>query len=235
MKQSRRLEQLDSMITAKYEHIWDCCCDHGFLGMRLLDRQAASQVLHFVDVVPQLIDALKAQLLQNYGVNTEEEPHWQTHCADTAQLSLEQYAGRQLVIIAGVGGDQTRDFVQSIVNNNPTAEIDFLLCPVYHQYKLRELLIELDFRLLSECLLEENKRYYEILLIRSSASVEQNLPKISNVGSDIWMCTNQQQSHIAKSYLNKTLSHYQRKYNTEIDDTASTIKAYSRVCITSNS
>lgn len=55
MKLSKRLQQIDHMVKHGYDHIWDCCCDHGFLGASLLEREAAAHI-HFVDIVPELIN-----------------------------------------------------------------------------------------------------------------------------------------------------------------------------------
>ncbi len=49
MKLGNRLKQLYSKVTAEYEHIQECCCDHGLLGASFLERQAAMQTIHFVD------------------------------------------------------------------------------------------------------------------------------------------------------------------------------------------
>lgn len=51
------------VMTSEYSHVWDCCCDHGFLGINLLARKAAPYI-HFVDIVPELINPLTDQLNQ---------------------------------------------------------------------------------------------------------------------------------------------------------------------------
>ena len=38
LKLGNRLRQLERMIDQRYSQIWDCCCDHGLLGMSLLQR-----------------------------------------------------------------------------------------------------------------------------------------------------------------------------------------------------
>jgi tRNA (adenine22-N1)-methyltransferase len=201
LKRSKRLQQIERMVTADYSHIWDCCCDHGFLGSALLSRQAAHTV-HFVDIVPQLIAELNRKLNQHY-------PHsgWQTHCLDVANLPLADYEGTHLVIIAGVGGDLMITFIKAIYKQYPKLQINFLLCPVHHHFALRCSLIELEFSLQHEALVEDNHRFYEIILVSSAAD---NIKKISNVGDEIWHATSLQQAKIAANYLNNTLNHYQR-------------------------
>ncbi|WP_198595364.1 SAM-dependent methyltransferase, partial [Vibrio lentus] len=50
MKLSNRLQTLHSLVSNDYQHIWDCCCDHGFLGVQLLSDNKAP-LIHFVDIV----------------------------------------------------------------------------------------------------------------------------------------------------------------------------------------
>ncbi|HSC68256.1 MAG TPA: SAM-dependent methyltransferase, partial [Cellvibrio sp.] len=57
LKLGKRLQQIELMVTANYDHIWDCCCDHGLLGAALLARKAAPHI-HFVDIVPELMRKL---------------------------------------------------------------------------------------------------------------------------------------------------------------------------------
>ena len=120
---------------------------------------------------------------------------------------LEQYEGKHLVIIAGVGGDLMIKFIEDIFKKHKSLKIDFLLCPVHHQFLLRSKLIALDFSLKDEKLVEENNRFYEVLLVSSNS--ESN-SKISPVGDKIWLPETAQQTEIAKKYLTKTIAHYQR-------------------------
>jgi tRNA (adenine22-N1)-methyltransferase len=191
------------MVTTPYDHIWDCCCDHGFLGAALLSRQAAPHI-HFVDIVPELIDTLEKKLQRFYS---ESVSAWTTQCLDVKKLPLAQYKGKHLVIIAGVGGDLITKFIEGIHQNNALSNIDFLLCPVHHQFTLRQKLIELDFSLKNEVLIEENKRFYEILLV-SSRSIKNS--KINPTGDNIWQYDSVEQLSIVKKYLTKTLNHYER-------------------------
>jgi len=215
------------MVTSQYDHIWDCCCDHGLLGFSLLSSQPSSNI-HLVDIVPELMTELE-QKLQRF---CPESP-WQTHCIDVTKLPLTQYQGKHLVIIAGVGGDLMIQFIEAIVqqhrstNSDVNLDLDFLLCPVHHQYALRHQLIELNFSLQDEVLVEENRRYYEILRVSSRKDTAN---PVSPVGAKIWQAhsavsntadttgsTNipavtspNEQTEIADKYLSKTLKHYQR-------------------------
>ena len=57
----RRLFGLIQAYAGHYDSVWDCCCDHGYLGMKLLRKKVCSQV-QFVDRVPHLMDDLRQRL-----------------------------------------------------------------------------------------------------------------------------------------------------------------------------
>ena len=203
MKLSKRLQQIEQMVTADYTHIWDCCCDHGFLGASLLSRQAAPNI-HFVDIVPELINSIEIKLQQFY---LNSNSNWQTHCLDVAKLPLKQYQGKHLIIIAGIGGDLMIKFIDHIYQQHPKLNIDFLLCPVNQQFSLREVLITLKFSLKKEMLVEDNRRFYEVILVSLTSDI---FKKISPIGENIWQADNAKQALVVKQYLAKTLNHYQR-------------------------
>ncbi|KZN28612.1 hypothetical protein N480_11005 [Pseudoalteromonas luteoviolacea S2607] len=221
MKLGKRLSQISDLVNNDYAHIWDCCCDHGLLGANLLDKGLNAKI-HFVDIVPHLINELDEKLTQFYA---HKESHWQTHCQDVTALPLSQYAGKHLVIIAGVGGDLCSAFVQNIMRQSPNLNIDFILCPVHHLYTLRQTLQSLALTLKNERLVNENKRSYELIYVSADKFGGQ---PVHAVGQRIWCYQDQQEYEIAKHYLNKTIDHYQR-INQGSDDVSEIISAYKRV------
>ena len=227
MKLGKRLKQIESMVTSDYTHIWDCCCDHGLLGSALLSRLAAPYI-HFVDIVPELMDELEKDLQHSYPCSPS---NWQVHCLDVAALPIEQYKGKHLVIIAGVGGDLVTQFVNAIHQNQSATNIDFLLCPVHRQFTLRQQLIQFNFSLINEVLVEENQRFYEILLVSTPKKTNVKQPKINPVGELIWQANTAEQSKITVNYLNKTLNHFQRMQQGNNPDVQHIIDAYRSVNI----
>lgn len=234
MKLGIRLSALQSIISnqtekTKYHQIWDCCCDHGLLGQSLLSLPVLDQKdqlasghskkthkIHFVDIVPQLISDLEKKLTRDISEQAQHNP-WQVHCIDSAELPIAQHSNsnkdRHLVIIAGVGGELCIELVERIHAQNPYQAIDYLLCPVHQLYPVRKALRTLDFSLLHEELIEENKRYYELLFVSQTHSGKESGKTISPVGEDIWLSQNlaaEQISQAAASYLDKTLNHYLR-------------------------
>lgn len=234
MKLSKRLKKIDDMVTGDYDHIWDCCCDHGFLGATLLNRQAAAHI-HFVDIVPQLIQNLTAQLQQFYP---NPKSAWYTHCLDVTNLPLDHYSGKHLIIIAGIGGDLMTTLISALHEKFTCLSIDFLICPVYQQYAVRKQLNILDLLLLDEALIEENQRFYEVILLSNQASmnglptsISTPLKQVSLVGDKIWYANTKQQQTIAQQYLYKTRQHYQRMFVNQPDVIQPIIDNYNAVKI----
>ena len=254
MKLSQRLKQLDNMTVDGYDHIWDCCCDHGLLGAALLSRSAAN-CIHFVDIAAPLMAELEARLSQffpsssvlspdisnltsNRTLNKTSEstqPLWRTHCMDVAQLPLAEYSGRHLVIIAGVGGDLMQRIMAQLLKRHPQLPLDFLLCPVHHQYAVRQQLQCLNFSLQEERLLRENGRYYELLRVSSPASPSYSQGKvIHSVGDDIWQCNTPAQMDVVQTYLTKVLTHYQRIQDGGNTDVTAILQRYRLVDLLSS-
>lgn len=225
MKLSKRLKTIESLITSKYDQIWDCCCDHGQLGINLLNRNAAEQV-HFVDIVPALTDKLERTLSAYSKKRNDAKPSleksWFVHCRDVAQLPLprEDEQNNILIIIAGVGGDLVADFVAQIIKDHPHHQLDFIVCPVLHNVKVRETLASLNLGLINECIVKENQRFYEVIHVSTRSPI-----KIKNIGSIMWnlsLIEHQQ-------YLSKIIAHYQRMAHIPSKENQLIIDAYSHL------
>jgi tRNA (adenine22-N1)-methyltransferase len=224
---SQRLQKIDNMVSTHYQSIWDCCCDHGLLGLTLLKRQTADTV-HFVDIVPSLTTHLESLLQKHFSADDYIQA-WQVHCIDVAKLPLA-IQDKQLVIIAGVGGELLISFIESIITNfqqnslvPPTSEIEFIVCPVHYNYPVRQTLIAHNFILLDECIVTENKRCYEIIHVKkqfgASADIDNTLNKISPTGDKMWDLSIK--SH--QQYLAKTIGHYKRMLLAAKDNEKQTI------------
>ncbi|WP_169449523.1 tRNA (adenine(22)-N(1))-methyltransferase [Oceanobacter kriegii] len=219
MKIGKRINHLVERVPAGYDHLWDCCCDHGLLGMTLLQNKIDA-AMHFVDIVPALMTELEGKLRQRFPVAVGQSQSWRLHCIDVVDLPIAEVdssdSARHLVIIAGVGGDLTAELLEAIHRRNPKANIEYLLCPANRPQHLRRALIKLDFYCLEEQLVEENKRFYEVLTITaqarqitSEATPEQN-PPVSLLGDKLWQPRTPEAQDIATRYRQRTLAHYQR-------------------------
>ena len=218
------------MVDRFYGHIWDCCCDHGFLGLHLL-RRGTANTIHFVDIVEHLMSALEAELNAS-----NIERLWKVHCLDVNNLPLLSEENistdfpaatsdvtnkdSHLIIIAGVGGERLIELMKGIISKHPNKQLEFLLCPVHHNYKVREFLRSQNMGLLKEVLLKENRRFYEVLHVSTQGG-----QKVSLVGDDMWNLHDSDH----QQYLQRTIEHYRNKMNDRTMDANRIVKAYQMV------
>lgn len=224
MKLSKRLKHIEKLVDDQFDNIWDCCCDHGFLGTSLLRNQVAPTI-HFVDIVPGIISNIENKLNQFYP---ELEASWKTHSLDVAKLPLEKFSGKHLIIIAGIGGDLLVRMIEALHKEHSQLEMDFLLCPVNRQFALREKLIELNFSLKEEILIEDKSRFYEVLLVSTEVN---EYSKVSSVGDKIWQFDNDSQALVVQKYLDKTLKYYEGVKNSDDNNVEQIIAAYKKVIL----
>lgn len=197
LKLGKRLSQLVNMIEQRYSIIWDCCCDHGLLGMWLLQKQVADRVV-FVDVLSHQMALLDQELQQRFPADNYQ---WQVLCQDLREVEVPP-ATPQLFVIAGVGGDKTIEFIHSLGTAAKGQPFDLLVCSVHGNYQVRQTLVEQGFSLLEEQIVFENKRFYEAIYVSSHPG-----QAIAATGSSMWDWSN---SH-HHDYINKILVHYRKK------------------------
>jgi tRNA (adenine22-N1)-methyltransferase len=207
MKLSKRLAAIDALITEPEDIIWDCCCDHGYLGMALLKRAAANHLI-FVDIVATLMNDLEAQLssINKLQKTCNKNSQWQVLCQDVGKIEIAQ-SKSQVVVIAGVGGELLLRLIQQITVNNLSEHLNnvrFILCPVHHTYKLRVGLKQLGLGLISEQIIYDNKRFYEVIEVSFNTNNE-----ISNTGNEMWDFTSAE--HVM--YQRQLINHYNKMLN----------------------
>jgi tRNA (adenine22-N1)-methyltransferase len=240
LKLGKRLKALDQLIENSYQHIWDCCCDHGYLGRALLARSEGQHV-HFVDCIEKITDRLSQKLLDHDNQKKSKSlSTWQVHAMDVLDLPLHDYEQKaaHLIIIAGVGGELTLKMVKHLWHKHSSLNIHFLLCPVHHQYELRSGLQMTSLKVLDEVLVVENNRFYEIMLLAKNSD---NGQPLTAVGSQLWHVRESEQLSKAyqyslmEQYLVQTIAHYQRslnmhaKHSGEFRKIAAIIKQYRTV------
>ena len=205
VKLGKRLGQLANMVEQPYSIIWDCCCDHGLLGMSLLQRKLAGKVV-FVDILANQMAVLEKDLQRRFP-----EHNWQVICQDIKKLKLPKKLPKeepqlvkepQLFIIAGVGGDKTVEFIDSLSAAMPDLPFDLLICSVQRNYPVRQALINQRFYMKQEQLIFENKRFYEALYVTKTPG-----QAITTTGSSMWDWSNPDH----QLYWQKLVGHYRKK------------------------
>ena len=180
----------------RYDSVWDLCCDHGYLGLRVLHEALCDQVV-FVDRVPHIMADLAARLEACASPATASAAaapgnHVQAPAASSSPdvgdaripapshrlltcdaASLRPPRGlRHLLVIAGLGGEQIAALVEALHEGNGGHPGDYLLCPANNPHELRTLLRSLDLRLESEAIVTEKGRQYEVIHVSRPGTAE---------------------------------------------------------------
>lgn len=207
MKLSKRLSAITQLVNHHYDHIWDTCCDHGQLGIALM-AQCPNTQLHFVDIAEPIITKLE-QLLKKHA----KTDNWQCYTQSVSDLPLDTLPGKHLIIISGVGGDLVTAFIQALYTRFAHLDLEFIVCPVHHAYTLRSHLNKLKFSLINEVLIEENKRFYELIHIANQAKTPA-IP-VSEIGDMLWQSNCQTEHQIKLKYLQTLIQHYTKASQTK--------------------
>lgn len=161
----KRLNALFDAIPPGYDSAWDLCCDHGRLGMSLLETRRTEQV-HFVDRVTSIMAQLE-QRLTAYGAE-----NYRLHIQDATTIELPAQ-GRNLAVLAGIGDEVTIAILSSAsspkvstnITANPERHMDWLISPANNLFQVRTFLRDNNFGLLNEGIVFENRRGYEWLRV----------------------------------------------------------------------
>lgn len=198
----------------QYQHIWDMCCDHGHIGISLLTKNLGCQI-HFVDQVATIMQQLQGQLERFFA----RQQNWHVHTQDAASIRFTPKE-KHLVIIAGVGGHNTSMLINQMLQHAHVDDIDFLVCPVHQLWGVRHTLIEHHYQLITEQILQENRRFYEVIHVSQAG-----MQSIATTGSLLW----QHNPDLSQQYLQRLIDHYQRISSSGCDKSSNILKAYQEV------
>jgi tRNA (adenine22-N1)-methyltransferase len=215
----------DAHMTQPFDQIWDCCCDHGYLGMALLthfsEQTSQRPLINFVDQVAHITKQLQGKLSQDSYQN------YQVLTLDAGHLELVKNQGH-CIVLAGVTCTGTLKLLETLFSKHPQQSLDFILCPTRGQYELRQYLIKQGLYLIQETCIEENGRHYEVLHVRHQAEQSQGAypypyQQVSSIG-EFWQTANLE--HLA--YLENRISHYrQEAQDTSRSDAVKALQLYS--------
>jgi tRNA (adenine22-N1)-methyltransferase len=220
-----RLDAIFSLVEAIQQHktydaIWDCGCDHGYLGQKILANELC-ETLYFVDQVTHIIDQLNSKLA-SYPSN-----RYRAITADVGEIQFPTNQ-RHLVILAGIGGERICEIFCNIEQMNGHQKIDYLLCPSTTSYELREYLSTTAFDLHHESIVSEKGRDYEIIFIRTKQQ-KQDIRKVSLTGA-MWDANNA----FHRRHHQRLMTHYQRQCLGNRNKRAETILQHYKNCLNNN-
>ncbi len=197
MNLSRRLQKIINLVPENTQVLWDICCDHGLIGSQFLNSKVN---VIFIDRVESITSKLKLKLaanstdLSSCKVMTANAIEY-----DYAKLSTNK---RNTYIVAGVGTDVGLNIILQILKSFTLN--DTLVVSLHkNNVKLRQRLIkETDLKLKDEVLVEEQGKYYEIMVLDLVA-----VEKITEIGSLLW----ERPGKVQENYLYKQLNYYKNK------------------------
>lgn len=197
-----------ALAAGPFDDIWDLCCDHGRLGLHLhqaLRAQPSRPRVHLVDQAPQSIAELKVRYshLLNEDLSIAQ--------MDAANIILPNQ-GRQLLLLAGVGGATIASILARIVERlleertQLVADIEFMLSPNLKTFDLRRFLQANNFELLAEEFISEKGWSHEHIHVRYRMG-GCTLPRVTLTSPNMW----QPMTPEKERYLKKQLNHYHNR------------------------
>lgn len=156
---SKRLKTVLQLVGEEYDLYYDICCDHGHLGQQLLFNQ---KKVTFIDQIKNITESLSIRLKATdipsvkYKVITQ----------DIRICKIQNSDAKAIRIIIGVGGEL---IIKALELNNDY-QGDYLLCAHQNPQKLRKFLISNDFKLKKQLLIQDNKKFYDFVLVNKTGS-----------------------------------------------------------------
>jgi tRNA (adenine22-N1)-methyltransferase len=194
MQVSKRIKSIVGMVPLETEVVWDLCCDHGIIGEQFLKR---NKVI-FIDQVSSITEKLSTRLKA-----TDIPIDYEVITSSATQINYENQ-NSSTFILAGIGGVLGIEILDQI--GKSFKDKDYALISVHKNIlKMRKYLIEKDFKVVSENIVQDNSQFYEMLLIsRVKGST------ITEIGSTMWEnCS----IDTRQSYLNHQIKFFQTKSN----------------------
>ena len=194
----RRLRALFDTIPDGTDQLVDLCCDHGALGRAALEAGRAHRVL-FNDIHPDIMAALDERLIR-YGAE-----HYELSVGPAQALILPQ-AKKGVAILAGVGDEQTIAILDALLQQPQARRYRFVVSPATKTAYVRNYLRHCPIVTLSDHIVDDNGRCYELITIALaddvSQSQDQSQPSLVGQG---W----QPERPIHERQLRKLLAFYQ--------------------------
>lgn len=107
----------------KDKPFWDVCCDHGYVGIKVLESSEFPEV-HFVDQVPHIMQRLEALIKQSWRIS----PHHKYFLYLMPGEKIESEVHGTL-LIAGVGGLTIKTIISHLIGNQKLQARRLLLSP----------------------------------------------------------------------------------------------------------
>lgn len=194
----RRLRQLVAQIPEGYDCVWDLCCDHGYLGLELLQQRPDQSVTLVDQLAPVMAD------LHNRLLDSTPNANWQCLTLDASLLRLPP--GRHLLVVAGVGDEVLLRIMTALrQQHSHRCRIDWLLSPANNVFLVRHQLQQWRMQTQDQGLIDERSKLYEWLRVQEWDQGE--LTSVDNP-APFW-CASQA---LHRQHLSRLAAHVDRLY-----------------------
>lgn len=163
-----RLEYLLRTIDNNHGHFYDLCCDHGHLGLNVLKHYNFSKIF-LIDQVSEIIDKLSVKIKDS---DIPEAKRINIICLDAKILKI-QNEFINTIFIAGIGGELTIKILENLIPQLKD-EDRVIISPHTDLVKVRRYLQDSTLHLISEGLVKERNKFYEVLKLTTDRSFEKS-------------------------------------------------------------
>jgi tRNA A22 N-methylase len=158
-KLSKRLQFIKSFDHQSVS-VWDIGCDHGDLGLSFIDCSWVEEI-NLVDPSIRVIEDLKDKVRDSYITN----PFFsKIKIINSFGQELKLCQKKKTLFIAGMGGKEMGEILTHLISQISN-EDRVVISPHRKVLELRELLMELDMRLIHEEVLQEGGQFYPLLVL----------------------------------------------------------------------
>ncbi|MDF9867175.1 tRNA (adenine22-N1)-methyltransferase [Bacilli bacterium PM5-3] len=194
MKLTNRLGKVASLVN-KGATLVDIGCDHGFLSIFLLENQIINKA-YACDINQGPLNNVKENV-KKHGLNDKIECILSDGLKELTNIEFDT------VVIAGMGGSLIVDILEEakkiIVNKQ------IIVQPNINSYGLRKWLIENNFKIDNEILVDDNNIIYEIIEANQGCNVKYNDFELSYGKINL-----SNESSLLINKMNDDLNKYQR-------------------------
>lgn len=179
-----------------YQKVWDLCCDHGKIGHEIY-QLGNCQKIEFVDCVQRIVLGLQNKLQENdnYTFTLKDAREVKIECSDN------------LVIIAGVGGELVCEILESLKRNSYTHYFDIIISTNNSIHKVKDYLLNNNFKLIKIVVVNEGGFTYEILKLSMSGQKDFSILDLTHLrGAECRKYVEKISKHINKTNNDSIIS-----------------------------
>lgn len=191
----KRLRAIVELIDPETNRCYDLCCDHGLIGRRFGEQQPLCQVF-FNDSRA----AILARLTEIFGDSERQRYRILTGCAE--KISLHPTL-RGTVVVAGVGDIITIRILSALFQQTSAKNYDFIIAPANRCAQVRQFLAASATNLVSESVVTERQRSYELIKVRLADRPHKTL----SLTGECWQADNPDH----RRHLQKLIDYYRRQ------------------------